>query len=119
MNVADPSLVAQVAERLHVVRSRIVAARNGGTAVLLISEDLDEILELSDRIVVMREGQIVYEVDGKTAEVKYAGSAPGSIYGVMQVNIQIPANAQPGSAVPLVINVGGNNSQQNVTIAIQ
>ena len=50
------------------VRSRIVAARNAGAAVLLLSEDLDEILELSDRIAVMREGKIVYEVPGSSAD---------------------------------------------------
>ena len=43
------------------IRLQIVAARNRGTAVLLISEDLDEILELSDRTVVMFNGQLVYE----------------------------------------------------------
>jgi len=43
------------------VRARIVAARNAGTAVLLVSEDLDELLDLADRIVVMREGRIVHE----------------------------------------------------------
>ncbi|WP_158809573.1 ABC transporter ATP-binding protein [Beijerinckia sp. L45] len=43
------------------IRARIVAARNGGAAVLLISEDLDEIRELSDRILVMRDGAIVFE----------------------------------------------------------
>jgi simple sugar transport system ATP-binding protein len=43
------------------VRARIVAARNAGAAVLLVSEDLDELLDLSDRIVVMRDGRIVHE----------------------------------------------------------
>ena len=38
-----------------------MAARNAGTAVLLISEDLDEIIELADRILVMLEGRITYE----------------------------------------------------------
>lgn len=38
------------------IRDRLVEARNRGVAILLISEDLDEILELSDRIVVMSEG---------------------------------------------------------------
>jgi simple sugar transport system ATP-binding protein len=55
------------------IRSRIVAARNGGTAVLLISEDLDEILELSDRILVMSEGRIVYETPGAAADVAVIG----------------------------------------------
>ncbi len=55
------------------IRSRIVAARNGGAAVLLISEDLDEILELSDRILVMSEGRIVYETPGERADVGEIG----------------------------------------------
>ena len=38
------------------IRARIVAARNAGAAVLLMSEDLDELLELSDRILVMSDG---------------------------------------------------------------
>jgi simple sugar transport system ATP-binding protein len=41
--------------------SRIMAARNAGAAVLLISEDLDELLTLADRIVVMSEGRLVHE----------------------------------------------------------
>lgn len=41
------------------IHSQIMEARNGGAAVLLVSEDLDELLELSDRIVVMFDGRIV------------------------------------------------------------
>ena len=55
------------------IRARIVAARNAGAAVLLISEDLDEILELSDRIVVMSEGRLVYETPAAAAEVGVIG----------------------------------------------
>ena len=58
--VANPCFgldVKAVAE----IRARIVAARNAGAAVLLVSEDLDEIRELSDRILVMRDGEIVFE----------------------------------------------------------
>ena len=43
------------------IQDAITAARNGGAAVLLISEDLDEIFELADRIVVMFEGRLVLE----------------------------------------------------------
>jgi general nucleoside transport system ATP-binding protein len=43
------------------IHARILAARNAGAAVLLVSEDLDEILELADRVVVMAEGRLVYE----------------------------------------------------------
>ena len=40
------------------VRSALIRHRDHGVAVLLISEDLDEILSISDRIVVMFEGQV-------------------------------------------------------------
>ncbi len=50
------------------VRARIVAARNAGAAVLLLSEDLDEVMELSDRIVVMHHGELVHETPGQGAD---------------------------------------------------
>jgi ABC-type uncharacterized transport system ATPase subunit len=55
------------------IRARIMAARNAGTAVLLLSEDLDEILELSDRIVVMRQGGVVYETPASGADAHTIG----------------------------------------------
>ena len=54
------------------VRERIMQARNSGAAVLLVSEDLDEILELSDRFFVMSNGRLVHEtrpVDAKLSEI--------------------------------------------------
>ncbi len=42
------------------IRERVLQARNQGAAVLLLSEDLDELLELADRIVVMLDGRLVY-----------------------------------------------------------
>ncbi|MYM56366.1 ATP-binding cassette domain-containing protein [Rhodobacteraceae bacterium GS-10] len=42
------------------IRRQIMEARNRGAAVLLVSEDLDEIFELADRIAVMSEGRITY-----------------------------------------------------------
>jgi len=55
------------------IRNRIMAARNAGAAVLLVSEDLDEILELADRIVVMFEGRLVYETPRASADVHAIG----------------------------------------------
>ena len=55
------------------IRNRIMAARNAGAAVLLVSEDLDEILELSDRILVMFEGRIVFETKREKADVHEIG----------------------------------------------
>ena len=55
------------------IRARIMKARNGGAAVLLMSEDLDELLELSDRILVMSDGALVYETPIATADVQTIG----------------------------------------------
>lgn len=54
-------------------RNRIMTARNAGAAVLLIGEDLDEILELADRIVVMFEGRQVYQTARAEADVQTIG----------------------------------------------
>ncbi|GFE67911.1 ABC transporter ATP-binding protein [Chroococcus sp. FPU101] len=43
------------------IHTAVVEARNRGVAVLLVSEDLDELLKLSDRIFVISDGQLVYE----------------------------------------------------------
>jgi simple sugar transport system ATP-binding protein len=55
------------------IHDRIIAARNAGAAVLLISEDLDELLELSDRIAVIFEGRLVHETPVAQAEVSVIG----------------------------------------------
>jgi len=56
------------------IRARIMKARNAGAAVLLLSEDLDELLELSDRILVMSGGELVYETPIASADVAVIGS---------------------------------------------
>ncbi|HIC1225341.1 TPA: heme ABC transporter ATP-binding protein, partial [Klebsiella pneumoniae] len=50
------------------IHQRIVEARNQGAAVLLLSEDLDELLALSDRIMVIHAGHINYAVDAAAIE---------------------------------------------------
>jgi general nucleoside transport system ATP-binding protein len=55
------------------IRARIMRARNSGAAVLLLSEDLDELLELSDRILVMSDGALVYETTIAEANVHTIG----------------------------------------------
>ncbi len=50
------------------IRAQIMEQRNRGAAVLLVSEDLDEILELSDRIAVMSGGKVAYLTDAAGAD---------------------------------------------------
>jgi len=49
------------------MRARIIEQRNRGAAVLLASDDLDEILELSDRVAVMSQGRIVHDAPASDA----------------------------------------------------
>ena len=53
--------------------ARSIAKRDAGAAVLLVSAELDEVLELSDRIAVMYRGELVALVDGPTAEREEIG----------------------------------------------
>lgn len=84
--VANPCFgldFASVAE----IRTQIIEQRNRGAAVLLVSEDLDEILEIADRVAVMSEGRITYvapvaETDRATIGSHMAGH--GSDHGAMQ-----------------------------------
>lgn len=55
------------------IRAQIIEARNRGAAVLLVSEDLDEVFELSDRIIVMFHGKFVYETPIADAEIGIIG----------------------------------------------
>jgi ABC-type uncharacterized transport system ATPase subunit len=62
------------------IHSRIMAVRNKGGAVLLVSEDLDELLKLADRIVVMSEGRIVHECDARDADRHVLGAFMGGAH---------------------------------------
>ena len=51
---------------IEYIHKQIVAQRDAGKAVLLVSLELDEVMSLSDRILVIYEGEIVGELDPKT-----------------------------------------------------
>lgn len=55
------------------IRAQLVAARNAGAAILLLSEDLDEILELSDRFYVISGGKLVYQTAPAHADLNRIG----------------------------------------------
>jgi ABC-type uncharacterized transport system ATPase subunit len=70
---------------IEFIHRRIIAARDAGVAVLLISADLDEILSLSDRIGVMYNGQIVAELAAEQAGREKIGFY---MAGLLQEHIQ-------------------------------
>ncbi len=58
---------------IEYIHAQLVAQRDAGKAVLLVSLELDEVMNLSDRILVMYEGEIVGEFDPKTTDVQTLG----------------------------------------------
>jgi simple sugar transport system ATP-binding protein len=55
------------------IHARVRNARDRGAAVLLVSADLDEVLALADRVLVMSEGRIVHETPTELADVTVLG----------------------------------------------
>ena len=61
---------------------------------------------------------VTLTIGGKQAQVLYAGSAPGMVYGMLQVNAKVPLDVPVGAAVPILAKVGDVSSQLRTTIAI-
>ena len=61
---------------------------------------------------------VTVTIGGIGATVQYAGSAPGEVAGLLQVNAVVPPGVSRGAAVPVTVSVGGIASQTGVTIAV-
>jgi general nucleoside transport system ATP-binding protein len=70
------------------VHSRLIEARNAGTAILLISTELDEVMAVSDRIAVLRDGRIVGTLSRSEATMD----------GLGRLMLGAPANSHPVAA---------------------
>jgi simple sugar transport system ATP-binding protein len=58
---------------IEFIHRRIIEQRDAGVGVLLISAELDEILSLADRILVLYKGSIVGEIDAEHAQREQIG----------------------------------------------
>ena len=58
---------------IEYIHKQLVARRDAGKAVLLVSLELDEVMNVSDRILVIYEGEIVGELDPKKTSVQELG----------------------------------------------
>jgi len=61
---------------------------------------------------------VTAQIGGASAQVVYAGSAPGLVAGGVQINVKLPANT-PAGDVPVVVFVNGIASQSPVTVAVR
>lgn len=80
---------------IEYIHNRIIEKRDEGTAVMVVSPELDEILQLSDRIAVMYRGQIIAIVPGAEATKEQLGLL---MAGVMPEHL--PETATPAHANP-------------------
>ena len=65
---------------IETVRRLLNDARSAGQAILLISEDLDEVMSLADRILVLYSGRIVHETPGESAKLSLVGAAMAGVH---------------------------------------
>jgi simple sugar transport system ATP-binding protein len=81
---------------IEFIHRQIIAMRDEGTAVLLVSVELDEILALSDRIMVMFQGKIVGETTADRADERQLGLWMANAHG------DAPASPAPSVPPPLL-----------------
>ncbi|QGZ63292.1 ABC transporter ATP-binding protein [Paraburkholderia acidisoli] len=79
------------------IHARLLAARDAGAAVLLVSEDLDELLELADRIAVIAEGRLVFETAVENADRVVLGRHMAGHGDDRQPEAAVPAAAFHGA----------------------
>lgn len=61
----------------------------------------------------------IVTIGGTAATVSYAGPSVGSLLGLLQLNVVVPAGSTIGAAVPISVNIGGLPSQAGVTLALK
>ncbi len=88
--VAQPTRGVDVGAAEYIHR-RLIEQRDAGTAVLIVSEDLDEVLSLADRILVIYEGRLIGEVDAKEAS--------RDTLGLMMAGVRPDAEPEPVATI--------------------
>jgi uncharacterized protein (TIGR03437 family) len=61
---------------------------------------------------------VAVTIDGRSAEVLYAGAAPGQTAGVIQINVRLPGDLRAG-VVPVAVTVGNQSSTGKSTLAVR
>jgi ABC-type uncharacterized transport system ATPase subunit len=90
--VAQPTWGVDVGAAAR-IRQALVKLRDGGAGILLVSEELDELFEISDRLVVMAAGRL-------SAPIAIADAAIESI-GALMAGVPAPARPAPVAAAPV------------------
>ncbi|HUA57356.1 MAG TPA: hypothetical protein VML19_01290 [Verrucomicrobiae bacterium] len=107
--------------------SKNAAAR--GSTILIYTTGMGELaLPVADGVVADAAGTLAdntvrVDIAGQPAVVSYAGSSPGAVAGLVQINAIVPPTVSAGAAVSLTVSIGAatgsRRSQPSVTIAVK
>jgi uncharacterized protein (TIGR03437 family) len=108
----------------YTVNSSATAAARGAIVVLYVtgagatsSGSVNALTPMSPAIT--PNASVTVTIGGQNAVINGAQLAPGSVPGVLQINVVTPATAPTGAAIPVTVNIGGIDSQANITMAIK
>ena len=69
--------------------------------------------------VTLADNTVRVDIDGQPAVVSYAGTSPGAVAGLVQINAIVPPTVRAGPAIPLTVSIGSaatsRRSQPGVT----
>jgi uncharacterized protein (TIGR03437 family) len=62
---------------------------------------------------------VTVTIGGVKAAVQYAGAVPGTVAGLTQINVQVPAGLSPALASPVIVKIGDFTSTGSVTVSVK
>jgi uncharacterized protein (TIGR03437 family) len=79
--------------------------------------------EVATAAVALADNTVRVDIDGQPAVVSYAGTSPGAVAGLVQINAIVPPTVRTGATIPVTVSVGSasgsRRSQAGVTIAVK
>lgn len=99
-------------------RGQVIAIYMTGAGLMTSGNTTGGVLSPTPLPTLPSTAPVTVTIGGQTAQVQYAGGAPGLIAGAYQINAVIPAGAASGTQT-LVVSVAGQPAQSNVTLNVQ
>ena len=79
--------------------------------------------EVAGSAVIVADNTVRVDIDGQPSVVSYAGTAPGAVAGLVQINAIVPPTVRTGAAIPITVSIGpmisARRSQQGVSLAVK
>jgi uncharacterized protein (TIGR03437 family) len=114
---------------LYSVNTSSNAAKIGDTVLLYLTGEGDYATAISPRTGYLYPGGLAtlpqvsplpsVTIGGVAATVNYAGPSIGSVLGLLQINVVVPAGSSTGAAVPVAVSIGGVAAQSGITLAVK